>query len=237
MAQHAHRHDQYHDAPQCVGFEHTPWVERALGQQWHDHQCGSGQHQRVLQLPLAHQFFAEAVQGLFGIQQNGTHHPHSHRHVRVLVSQGTQHHRHQQGHLARQSTVAVDGFEVTRDRERPDQAQAHQKNVQPHAPGDETEHGHQCMRAGTGNLTVIAMAALANHAVQQTQAEGRQKTGEGFGPGHGSGCVEWVKARQPARPANTFCTSSLASMAARKLSTSSSCSALRVLGSMGFLGR
>jgi hypothetical protein len=41
---------------------------------------------------------------------------------------------------------------------------------------------------------------------------------------------------QPASPANTFCTSSLASMAARNSSTSSNCSAVRLPGAMGFLG-
>jgi primosomal replication protein N len=43
-------------------------------------------------------------------------------------------------------------------------------------------------------------------------------------------------ARQPASPTNTFCTSSFASMAARKVSTSSRSSALRLAGSTGFFG-
>lgn len=44
-------------------------------------------------------------------------------------------------------------------------------------------------------------------------------------------------ARYPARPAYTCRTSSLASSASRKASTSSSCSALKLAGSTGFLGR
>jgi hypothetical protein len=41
----------------------------------------------------------------------------------------------------------------------------------------------------------------------------------------------------PASPAYTFCTSSLASIAARNVSTSSSCSASRPAGSIGFFAR
>ena len=44
-----------------------------------------------------------------------------------------------------------------------------------------------------------------------------------------------LRCRQSARPANTFCTSSLASIAARKATTSSSASALRSAGFAGFL--
>jgi hypothetical protein len=43
-------------------------------------------------------------------------------------------------------------------------------------------------------------------------------------------------AAQAPNPAKMFCTSSLSSMAARKASTSSSASALRLAGSTGFLG-
>lgn len=53
----------------------------------------------------------------------------------------------------------------------------------------------------------------------------------------GGACSEQHRSNvQPPKPANTFCTSSLSSMAARKVSTSSSASALRLAGSTGFLG-
>src|SRR5450830_611081 len=50
---------------------------------------------------------------------------------------------------------------------------------------------------------------------------------------HDSSCDGW--AIYPAKPTYTFCTSSLPSMAARKASTSSRCSGLKLAGSTGFL--